>query len=343
MSVICYPLWYFAFHIIGKPIETSTFQVTKGILAGNNQIVVSTSNALWFLLVLFLAEVLFALFIKLSHNNKIVLFCFVAVSAVLGFLDKANPRIWHWNVALTAVVFLYLGNCFMQWYKKSRLMHSQHDASYWLKIILDEIVFVGIGTVSHILNGRISMTANKFGHSPFLFYVTAIAFSLVITLIVIHIPKIRVIEYIGQNTLLYVGLHIPILRIFERAFPDIFLDYKFSIPFAFVLYFGLIPVVMLFKKFFPYVCGKPSELSSKPIFVCKFVLVAWSAFVLCMTVFSRFGVNIYDPLIMALSCAVLILLSAVFVLVTSKFLPVIYLQTKKSRVEMKYVKKSGEI
>ena len=239
MSFLCYPLWYFAFHMISDSTKLTPWGAFKGIIAGSLEYT-SPSNALWFLLVLFLANILYAGLLKLSKRNESVLLCFVLISAIIGYLDKAFSQLWHFNVAFTAVMMLYLGNQFMIWYKKSKLYSHKLSFSYVAKILGVIAGLVAVGIVSHTMNGRISMTANKFGKSVLLFYVTAIAFSLAITLVMTLLPKISFVTYIGQNTLLYLGIHIPIIRIFEKAFPDIFLQYKFSKPFAFVIYISCI-------------------------------------------------------------------------------------------------------
>lgn len=287
MSFLCFPLWYFAFHVLSESTDVTIFGAFIGIFAGNNMIISSTSNALWFLLVLFFANILFVCLLKITKNNEPMLLCLVLLCAVLGFLDKGIAQPWHFNVALTAVVMLYIGNHFMMWYKQSSFKNHKITPNYVLKLIGLILALTAVGLASHRLNGRISMTANKFGDSLLLFYITALAFSAVVTLIVVHLPKIPPITYIGRNTLLYVGIHIPILRIFEKAFPEIFLQYQFSIPFAFVLYFGLIPIVMLFNKFFPYVCGKPLKERKWYHNVCQALLIVWCAALPCAYAVQR--------------------------------------------------------
>ena len=58
MSFLCYPLWYFAFHMISDSTKLTPWGAFKGIIAGSLEYT-SPSNALWFLLVLFLANILF--------------------------------------------------------------------------------------------------------------------------------------------------------------------------------------------------------------------------------------------------------------------------------------------
>lgn len=330
MSYLCYPLWYVTFKMIDN-VNTSVFDVFKGIFIGNNLIVSSTSNALWFLLVLFIANILYVCLLKITKGYNFALLGLVLICAVFGYLDKGFAQVWHFNVAFTAIVMIFIGNEFMMWYKKSNFFKRKHDVKYTALIIGLIMLFFLIGIISHIINGRISMTANKFGKSFLLFYITALAFSAVITLIVMHLPKISLITCIGRNTLLYVGIHIPIIRLLEHAFNDIFSQYKFSIPLAFVLYVGLLPVVIFCQKFVPFVCGKTSNGSLIYQKIARVLIVMWCAAVPYYYLLLKFGFTVHDILFDTISIAALAVLSYVFVLITSKYLPIMYLENKQNR------------
>lgn len=329
MSFLCYPLWYITFKILDNT-STSVFDVFKGIFLGNNLIISSTSNALWFLLVLFIGNILYVSFLKITKGHSTALLGLVLICGVFGYLYKGFAQIWHFNVSFTAVVMIYIGNEFMMRYKKSNFWNRTRNGKYIASIIGIIVLFLVIGFISHTVNGRISMTANKFGKSILLFYITALAFSAVITLILIHIPKISFITYIGRNTLLYVGIHIPIIRLLEHAFSDIFSQYKFSIPLAFALYVGLIPIVRFFQKFLPFVCGKPSDEFLVYQKIARVILVMWCASVPYYYLLFKLGFSIHNVLFDIISIIVLAVLSVVFVLVTSKYLPIIYFENIKS-------------
>lgn len=330
MNFLCFPLWYLAFHVMSQSTDLTIREALLGIFVGNNQIVGAPSNALWFLLALFLGNILYACLLKLTKGNEIPLLCLVSICAIASYLDKGVAQLWHFNVSLTVVMFLYIGNCFMRWYKTSSLNNHKTTANYVFKIIGAVVALTLVGFVSHYLNGRISMTANKFGNSFLLYYITALAFSAAITLVVIHLPKMKPILYIGKNTLLYVGIHIPILRIFEKAFPDILSHYRYSMLFAVVLYFGLVPIVMLFKKFFPFVCGKTTEDRKHYHTVCRVILVAWSLSTIYYDAVACFGLMSFEPLYLILCTIPLVAISIAFVLITQKYTPIIYLEKRRA-------------
>lgn len=326
MSFLMYPLWYFAFHYLSQHPLT-VVQAFKGIFVGNSLIVASPSNALWFLLVLFLANIMYMFITKAAKGSEVVTFTLVILCGLIGFADRAVAQIWHLNVAFSSVVLLYIGNCFMIWYKKSDGMTKlKANRKKVLGMILLLLV---IGFISHYENGRISMTANLFGNSVILFYITAIAFSGVITIVFTYVPRLRIITYIGKNTLLYVGIHIPILRIFEKAFPDVMSQYKYSIPFAFVLFFGIAPICAVFNKCFPYVCGKATVNNTIAQMVGKVLMVFSCAIVPYAKVIKRIGLWQMDVLHISVYCLGLVIISIIFVIFTQRYLPIIYLEDQK--------------
>lgn len=319
MNFLMFPLWYFAFHYITQSTKLTIVEAFWGIFIGNNEIQGAPSNALWFVLVLFLANILYCVLLKLANGQENILFIMIILCGLIGYSERAIPQIWHFNVTFTAVVFMYIGNRFMKWYKSVGKKYIS-NVGLWEKILFIGVVII-VGLVSHEMNGRISMTANKFGDSLLLFYLTALAFSIVIILVVMYIPKIKCVTYIGQNTLLYVGIHLPILRIFEKLFPEILSNYKYSIPFAFVLYLGLIPVCMLCNKYAPYVCGKPLKQNTIPVKIFKIVLIVFGASVPYARVLKEVGLwrNAFVML------GILIILSIIFVhLCEKKFAFVFY-------------------
>ncbi len=329
LNFLCYPLWYISFQILTDSKQTIP-GVFKGIFLGCFGIDFP-SNALWFLLVLFIAIIIYAGILKFSKGNDGTMLCLVLVCAIVGYLDKAFAQIWHFNVAFTAVMLLYLGNIFINWYKQSKLYNHKKSFDYVIKTLGVALCFIIIGFQSHKMNGRVSVTANKFGKSVLLFYVTAIAFSLAITLIVMLLPKISFVTYIGQNTLFYLGIHIPIIRILEKAFPEIFLQYKYSIPLAFVLYIALIPIAMLVKKLFPYVCGVPTKKNTTFSNICKVFMVMWCTVIPYGYVSMKFGFLSYTISSVIINGFVLLALSALFVCFVRKFVPVIFLEEKVSK------------
>lgn len=338
MSFMMYPLWYLV-SCYWEENSVTVPQVLKGIFLGNSLICVSTSNALWFVLVLFLAKILYAILCKLTNGNRRKLRMLVILSAVLGLAEQGKIRIWHWNVVFTAVVFIYLGNCMMQWYQKDGKTILQNLKKRKFCLLLAVLLLIGI--MSAYLNGRVSMNRNTFGNSIVLFYITAIAFSSVCMLSVIRILPAKaysksVIVYIGKNTLLYVGCHIPILRVLEHLLPDSLTQYWVSMMEAIAVYFGLALLCVLVNHVFPYVSGKQNHCTGKKHVVSKVLLVMWCAWNPYVHIIQQAGFNPDNILIQFLSLSGLLGLSIFMVKLAKFYVPAIFLEdvnkdSKKSK------------
>lgn len=323
MSFLMYPLWYFAFHYLSNGTELTIAQAFLGIFIGNNILIGSPSNALWFVLVLFLANLLFLFLLRISKNNESILLALIVLCAIIGYLDKGKAQIWHFNVTFTAVLFMYIGNCFILWYQNGG--KKQLEQLIWPKRCIIYSGLLIIGYISHHMNGRISMTANKFGESLLLFYITSLAFSACIILVFIKLPHLKIISYIGKNTLLYVGIHIPILRIFEKLFPDTLCQYRYSLPFAFFLYFALTLLCALCNIGAPYVCGKKFTLCTRKHTAIKILLIAFGGAIPYMKILKILSLNFLP---VSVELLILLGISSIFVLLTERYLPIIYLQEK---------------
>ncbi len=325
MSFMMFPLWFITYHKLDK-ISTTLEQVIKGIFYGNNVDYHSgTSNALWFLLTLFFADILYLFIVKLSKNDEGKKALLVIACGIIGYLDKGIAQMWHFNVAFTAVVFIYIGKCIMSAYKSNK---EWFDNKYSKGKYLLIAVLLAVWYCSHKFNGRISVTANKFGNSVISFYVTALAFSLAAIMIVIMLPKISFFEYVGKNTLLYVGVHVPLIRFFQKAVPDYLESSWSNVLLAVGVYVAMAGICVVFNRIFPYVCGKSSddklvEIAKYPfVFVCT--IIPMLAF---YQKISLFETQAAEKLAIVITSMIF---SVVFVLLTNRYAPVIYAKKPKT-------------
>lgn len=327
MSFIMFPMWFVTWKMIAST-KSTIFQVFKGILYGNNVDYYSgTSNALWFLLTLFFANILYSVLVKIANGNEGVLATATAVCGVIGFLDKGVAQIWHFNVAFTAVVFMYIGRCIMLLYKEhTEWFESRKEKSKYLLML---VLYV-LGVFFHRQNGRISMTANKFGSSPVLYYVTAITLSFAIILTVILLPKIKFFEYVGKNTLLYVGLHVPLIRLFEQAFPEIKASVLYSFLLGLGVYIVMAGICAIFNKCFPFVCAKPSFKGDKLVEAGKYLMTYTSLITPVYAVLQKLTPDLPTSTMVVMLAVVTLIPTVVFVLVADKFLPFVFFSKEKN-------------
>lgn len=328
MNFMMYPLWYFTFHHLGATSLTVP-QALLGIFLGNSSLCGSPSNALWFLLVLMLAKILYLLFLKASGGNPKKLFVWILFSAILGLVEQGKDRIWHFNVAFTAVVFVYLGSCIMKWYQEGGKGILQETGMG--KIVMVLVFLLIIGTTAAYLNGRVSMNRNLFGNSICLFYIAAIAFCAFFILCAMNLIPERgsskaLITYIGRNTLLYVGFHLPILRMLEHLFSGMQMQYWYSVVEAIILYFGMKYLCMFVNHFFPYVAGKESMMQKGNGIISKTFLMVWCIGVPYMYVVWQCRIYIGEPSALFGGIMGLCIISITLVQCARHFFPIVFLE-----------------
>ena len=124
---------------------------------------------------------------------------------------------------------------------------------------------------------------------------------------------------------MYVGIHIPVLRLFEKLFPDILSQYRYSILFAFVLYLGLALACALCNTAAPYVSGKGLKVNTW----IKILLVAWGAAVPYMKILKVRNLWSFEIGAICFWMMILLGLSCLFVILTERYLPIIYLSESK--------------
>ena len=92
------------------------------------------------------------------------------------------------------------------------------------------------------------MSGNTYG-SIIYFYIAALLLILAVIFIVMKLPQFPLFKYVGQNTLLYLGIHIPIIRAFERGteFFAINQGNKRAALLAVIVFFILIPIFYSFS------------------------------------------------------------------------------------------------
>lgn len=276
MNFMTLPLWTFTNKVLShNPRRVS--EVILGIFYGHGEKYTTPSNALWFLLTLFFADLLIAALLKFFKGNSTHMGMAVGLCAIIGYLDRNRLRIWHTNTTFTAVVFIMLGYMFIYRYKKApQTIDSMPCRKYFITVAT---LFL-TGLFAAFLNKRMSMYKNNFGRALWLFYIAAIATTLAVTLVVMKLPKLRIISYIGVNTMLYLGIHAPITRVFERLFPTQMKQALYTVPFVILLYFSLALLCPLFNKFFPFVVGKTTPYENlKGIFISGMLMTAFCLFI----------------------------------------------------------------
>lgn len=241
---------------IGAIKQFTILEFLLGILYSNNLgCYDSPSNATWFITTLFLVEILFYFLKKVLKTDKDL----IHVVGIIGLAGYANSIAkwqydgpWHIQVVFTAIVFYYIGYIFMKNIDKiNNILNSK------TKIIVTSILLSGIGFYCAMTNTRVSMTADKYG-SILYFYIAVLSFSFAIALICMKFfdKDLKVINYIGKNTLLWLAIQIPIIRLTQYMFPIFKARERYTLLLAIIVYFAIIPISMLVNKLLPFLVGK---------------------------------------------------------------------------------------
>jgi len=189
---------------------------------------------------------LFYIIKRLFKDDKLV---FLAV-IVMGLIGYANSFVltsktlppWHMATALSGVVFYFLGYVFMK--NLDNITAFVNDNK---KLILMVILLGFIGYNCAMANRQISMNQERYG-SILYFYIAAISTSLAFIFVVMRIPFIRLFTFVGQNTIVYLGTHSPIIAMLKKLFPFFAENNANSIMLCILLYFALIPISVIIMR-----------------------------------------------------------------------------------------------
>jgi acyltransferase len=252
--------------ITGESLKTPALKPLVGIFysIGVNGWNIPLDTALWFLTCLFVVEILFWCILKLSNGRLIVALVLLAFS-FLGYCDSVliPYRLpWSIEVAFTAVVFYGMGYLF-----RHQLDRLTDFASTKMLYLLPVIV---VSTCFCFLNTRVDMNGNYYGN-PIFFYVSAFAGIVICIVLSKKLPRVQLMNYIGNNTIVVLGLSGVCLYVISGA---IYLMLHYLLDLVHVSLLAgvilsllqlilLLPVIYVINTFFPFVLGCPKKHGSQ--------------------------------------------------------------------------------
>ena len=259
MNLLMLPLWIYTFKVLSSA-SPDWITLLKGIFYINSGKYQSPSNATWFLAALFLTELLFALCYQFSKGNRQILSIAVVILGLIGFLESNNKSNyegpWHVEAVFTAIVFYMAGYYFMQ-YLPTITDFLACRKNYFCSLT----TLLCIGIWCSLENGRVSMNGNTYD-SILYFYAAAFCLSFAIVLIVMKLPALRLFDYVGKNTIAYVGIHIPVIRVIQKTYPIVDASQLNSFLLAVFVYLVMIPITMLINYCFPYINSRKWNFKS---------------------------------------------------------------------------------
>jgi fucose 4-O-acetylase-like acetyltransferase len=250
----------------GEPVF-SIAQLVKGvasILISSNGIIWMPNGPLWFLTSLFAAEVIFFSLYMVSvtfamKRGWLVLAMFVFLISILGALDRYFILFrlpWGIDTAMTGAVLLGIG------YSLQGII-SHESKRLTTKTVMFIIFFAGAGSVFSRINSFVNMTFNMLGNYIY-FYISSLSGIAMCVLISKVIPSNRILESIGRNSLLILGLHLPAFVII-RGVQKILLpgtiqmldgSFQGACIYTVLQLFILTPAIYLINRYFRFVLGR---------------------------------------------------------------------------------------
>ena len=289
--------------------ETPAKTFLLGILVGDGQMVKMPSTPLYYILVLFTALLVLYLLVRLSQGDlkKLCLFC----AALLPF-SLLSPKVhvpWRLNVVPAAAVMILLGILLMNAYRKhSAALDTMEPVRRWAAVF----ALFSLGGLLWFFNGRFGLFGNSYGKDFMCAMASAVCTCTALALVVMRLPAVRLLTFVGKNTLLYMGFHKPVLLLFEAIFPAWKDKQWFVCAAAVACYFLLIPVVLVFEKYAPFVLGKDSLRNDEIASIEEVLCVVGATFVPYLYFLNHFHNAVLRSSFLLAILAVLLYAGAVF-------------------------------
>lgn len=260
-SIITYIFWVSIERRItmGSSTKINIYKPLIGILYANNiNEYMIFDGVLWFIVCLFITEIIFYVICNFFKSKKLIGIVLVVFS-VIGYLDSLFMHIrlpWSIDVAFTAVVFMGVGYLISSYANKISSIKGS------LRFIII-IVAIFTDAIFSKLNHSVYMYNNTYGNYLY-FYIAAFAGIIMCVLISTIVQKSKILKYIGKNSFIILAIHPKVLKALQFIAFKLFkvnnvtINYSllFGIIFTFASIVILIPIINIINCYFPLILGK---------------------------------------------------------------------------------------
>ena len=243
--------------------SASLSDVVVGMFISNQDLATMSSGALWFLPVLFFVSVVFYGIVELDRKGKIkleasLLICFALVVYLSMFYGK--DAVLHWATVPMAVIFYFLGWVFIQYYRRiiDVIIGKNKNRDSFEPLIRFTVVAIAlfaVGIWAGVSNGKISMHNNHY-NTIALTFVSSIGISAALAMLMMRLPKIKLLDYAGKNSIIFFGFHIAFLRLFEALDVTEGFASTHALATAIIIFLLMVPVSMFVNRFCPFIVMK---------------------------------------------------------------------------------------
>ena len=211
----------------------------------------AATNSLWFLICLFITEIIFYTVVKLTKNSSKAIGCLLISLSIIGYLYGVFIKVTLplcMDIWIITIVFYGAGYIAKE------------------KLILEKIsrVFIAVFAVINVLFGMINdfinLYENTYG-SYFLFYLSAFAGIYTVIMLIRLIKSSSILIFFGQNTVIYLGLHFLVVyslidKVLKLTSANFFAAIFIGMIYLSITVMILIPVINLINNCFPWIVGK---------------------------------------------------------------------------------------
>lgn len=254
-SIISYILWILILRKVGSNIneEINILKPLIGIVysVGIENWMVH-NIPMWFLTCLFILENYFYFLASFSISRLILS---MIILAILGGISvKLGTHLpWGIDVSLTAGTFFSVGYII----RKLNLINEFKCIN--IKQVILSMICIIIGVISSTKNGPIGMSGNYYGNLN-LFYLSAFSSILGYILIMPNNITFKFINYISNNTIIILALHLMIIAFIKLVCKilGIYLNGVFLENIIIALLTILVSIIPIFiiNNFFPWIIGR---------------------------------------------------------------------------------------
>lgn len=212
----------------------------------------------WFLVSLFICKMLFGMLIEIYKLKRKIKFLFYVLFVFFVFmLYQPQIHFASFDSAAMGFPFYFLGFCL------NRIEKFSTKISNYILIPVCAVLIAGLYFLSQ-KNGFVGIDGGNYGKNLFLFYLNAIIGSIMIICfsMILSIRRMKILSYIGENTLTILGVHISMLYVVKFIFVRLFhldmnnLHTLFSIIMSVITLSLSLILVFVFNKYCPKLIGK---------------------------------------------------------------------------------------
>lgn len=208
-------------------------------------------GSLWFFLALFLVELMLYFIHKTIRSSAFRLIVVLAIS-VMGCLYNQKYKVglpWSLDIAFICILFTEFGYMCKQY---GVLSHNS-----LVKAVLLLVIFTVTFSLNVVVLGyNVNLFSSDYGCYP-LFYLTALSGTYIVYSLSCIIKHNRLLQYLGQNSLLIYSLHFLLLLVVSITYSHIPINGIFSsVAQTITILLLLIPVINIINKHFIWMTGK---------------------------------------------------------------------------------------